>query len=372
MVPSLSRFDGTAAVEAPSGSSWSRKMTRRSGRDTTTSVLASNRSRRYRQAHQQLLDTDLELEPYRAGRTTISAAIKWAHHRRRGIKEPGAVGSIALMSELADGIASFPQWVYPFEFPGEAPVPIAPQTANRVLQRQTHFMVPLLKLCGGSLEGRRVLDLGSNAGWWSLAALRAGADFVYGIEGRALLVEQARFVFETLGIERSRYRFEACNVFDVPELESFDVVFCLGLLYHVAKPFELIERIGQHNSDLLVVDTAINRYPGEVLELHHENTTDPKNAVDYSLVLTPSRRALREIVKQCGYESVVLAPRFSNWTGCTDYRNGTRRTFICSKRTPLTGLADEADHSIRDAAAWVTRVVGRTFIKPHIGPPRSR
>src|SRR5207244_13180843 len=49
---------------------------------------------------------------------------------------------------------------------------------------------------GGSLQGRRVLDLECNAGLWSLLALQAGAEFVLGTAGRRMFIEQAEFVFE--------------------------------------------------------------------------------------------------------------------------------------------------------------------------------
>ena len=38
------------------------------------------------------------------------------------------------------------------------------------------------------LKGKRVLDLGCNAGFWSLNAAEAGADFVLGVDGRQIQV----------------------------------------------------------------------------------------------------------------------------------------------------------------------------------------
>ncbi|MGH2699183.1 MAG: DUF1698 domain-containing protein, partial [Actinomycetota bacterium] len=58
-----------------------------------------------------------------------------------------------------------------------------------------------MELCGGSLRGKRVLDLGCNAGFWSLEALDRGADFVLGIDGRDMHIEQAEFVFEVKEID---------------------------------------------------------------------------------------------------------------------------------------------------------------------------
>lgn len=250
-------------------------------------------------------------------------------------------------------------------------IEVPPAHQNRLTQRERYFFDPLVSLCGGSLEGRRVLDLGCHVGRWSLSAINAGAEFVHGVDGRETHIEQARIVFSEYGVNPSRYRFDTGNVFELGDLEPFNVVLCLGLLYHVAKPFELIERISGWNTDLAVIDSSVNRYPGAILELHHEDTEVLWNAVDYEVVVSPSKGALAEIAAQFGYRTVVLKPRFSDWTGCRDYRNGTRRALICAKHTPLVGVDTEEDRPIRDAAAWLGRVMGRTFIKPSARRVRS-
>ncbi len=97
--------------------------------------------------------------------------------------------------ELERRIARFPHWYYRFELPGgvTTPVPDA-SVVNRQRRRRAYFFEPLLQLCGGTLAGRRVLDLGCSAGWWSLQALQAGADFVLGVDVLATRIEQARLV----------------------------------------------------------------------------------------------------------------------------------------------------------------------------------
>lgn len=267
------------------------------------------------------------------------------------------------MDDLAATIDRFPQWAYPFAFPRGHSVTVPPRIANRIVQREHYFLNPLLALCGGDLKGRRVLDLACNAGWWSLAAIRAGAAYVYGVDGRAMHIEQANVVFSEFDVDPPRYRFEERNVFDLDDIGEFEVVLCLGLLYHVAKPFELLERISRWNRDLLVIDTSVNRYPGSLLELHRESTSDLVNAVDHQLVVSPSKGAVVEMGNELGYQVVTLRPRFTSWLGCGDYRNGTRRAFICAKRTPLSKLDAEPKRPIRDTCAWVARVAGRTFVR---------
>jgi tRNA (mo5U34)-methyltransferase len=268
---------------------------------------------------------------------------------------------LAAMSEtdrLRERIARFPRWHYRFDLDGVR-TPIANRRhANRHRQRRDYFFSPLVRLCGGSLAGKRVLDIGCNAGFWSLAAIEAGADHVFGIDGRQMHVDQAELVFESKGVEPSRYRFAVSDVFalDLRD-EPFDIVLCLGLLYHVSRPFELIERIAQWNSDLLVIDTTLaTKVAGPYFRLTNQNLGDPRSAVDRALALRPTSEAVATLVEHYGYQCAMLRPQFSNWAGSARYRKGTRRAFICAKHTRLDGLdAEPIGANARAARAWPLR-----------------
>src|SRR5215218_8439157 len=109
--------------------------------------------------------------------------------------------------EIRQKVASFPRWHYQFDLRGNlTPIHKKPRV-NRHTQRKKHFFDPIVRLFGGSLEGKRILDLASNAGYWSLASIEAGADYVLGIEGRQMHVDQASFVFEVKEVESDRYDF---------------------------------------------------------------------------------------------------------------------------------------------------------------------
>jgi tRNA (mo5U34)-methyltransferase len=214
---------------------------------------------------------------------------------------------------------------------------------NRHRQRARYFFEPLVDRCyGGSLAGKRVLDLGCNAGYWSLKALEAGADFVLRIDGRQMHVDQANFIMKTKAVDPARYRFAQVNVFDWEPGEQFDIVICLGLLYHVARPVELLERCSNWSSDLLVLDTNLSRIPGNAIEILHEPTSDPRASIEYKLVMRPTRQAVIDICQHVGYSrAIVLRPRFSSWEGSRDFRLGLRRAFIAAKHPQLVGLDEE-------------------------------
>ena len=253
--------------------------------------------------------------------------------------------------EIRQKIASFPRWHYQFDLRGNlTPIHKKPR-ATRHTQRKKHFFDPLVRLFGGSLEGKRVLDLASNAGYWSLASIEAGADYVLGIEGRQMHVDQASFVFDIKEVERDRYDFVMGDIFetDFRQFGTFDVVLCLGLMYHISKPMELMEKISEVNDDILVVDTTLSKARGSFLKIVPQDPDSYVSAVDRPIAMRPTKQAVRDLAEHFGYSVVALEPDFRNvkgepaWTGGGDYQQGSRRAFVCAKKTDLGRLAAEAE-----------------------------
>ena len=242
--------------------------------------------------------------------------------------------------DILKKINSFNHWNYQFELAGHKTVLFDAGTINRHEQRKNYFFRRLVDLLGGSLVGKRVLDLGCNQGFWSLAAIENGCDYVLGIDGRQMHIDQAEFVFDVKQIDKSRYNFCFGNIFDLlsGDLGKFDIVLCLGLLYHISKPMTLLERISAVNTDLLVIDTYLSSMRKSVLEIHKESLDSPLNGIEYELVLYPSRSAILDMVHQFNYHTVVLRPSFSDYTGAASYKDGSRLAFICAKQTDLSPL----------------------------------
>ena len=242
--------------------------------------------------------------------------------------------------EIRAGIARFPYWHYEFDLHGER-TPAPHGLSNRHEQRRRYFFDPLVRACGGTLAGKRVLDLGCNAGWWSLAAIEAGCDEVVGVDTKDTNVAQAEFVFETLGVERDRYRFTVGSVLDLDDCVtgSFDVVLFLGLLYHISSPVSVLRDITARSDDLLVIDTALSRLPGACFVLKRGDVEHTISRRVDNLVMHPTRGAVEMLVTECGYRSVTLKPQFTSYESCGDYRLGRRRAFLCAKKTDLERLA---------------------------------
>lgn len=272
-------------------------------------------------------------------------------------------------AELVRRIHSFPGWHYEFDLRGNKTPLFSPHLANRQRQRQSYFFDPLVDLFGGSLAGRRVLDLGCNAGYWSLCAHDSGADFTLGIDGRQSNIDQANLVFEVRGVDPGRYQFLCANVFDAlrEPIGSFDIVLCLGLLYHVSKPMELLELISRLNTDVLLIDTQLSLKRGSLLEVRRESIEKPRNAADYEVVMVPTRDALTAMVDQFGYQVAILKPQFSDYRGAYAYQYGRWRAMVCAKQTDLRALRVPLESSSgwrTQEARLVSRVRSHRLARP--------
>ncbi len=116
------------------------------------------------------------------------------------------------------------------------------------------------------LTGRTVLDIGCNAGFFSLELKRRGAARVVGIDHDPRDLAQARLASELSGLE---LELEQLSVYDVGRLGArFDVVLFMGVLYHLRHPLLALDLIRRHVAgDLLVFQSMLrgsqDRFPAE-------------------------------------------------------------------------------------------------------------
>ncbi len=94
-----------------------------------------------------------------------------------------------------------------------------------------------------ALSGKSVLDIGCNAGFYSLELKRRGAARVLGIDTEELYLKQARLVRDELGLD---IEYRHCSAYDVLSLaEEFDIVLFMGLFYHLRYPLYALDRVVQ-------------------------------------------------------------------------------------------------------------------------------
>jgi tRNA (mo5U34)-methyltransferase len=112
------------------------------------------------------------------------------------------------------------------------------------------------------LRGRTVLDIGCNAGFYSIEMKRRGAARVVGIDADADYLNQARFAADVIGVD---LEFHELSVYDVAALgERFDIVLFLGVLYHLRHPLLALDLIHEHVACDLLVFQSMQRGGNEI------------------------------------------------------------------------------------------------------------
>ncbi|MDX6805802.1 TIGR04290 family methyltransferase [Terrihabitans rhizophilus] len=104
------------------------------------------------------------------------------------------------------------------------------------------------------LTGKSVLDLGCNAGFYSMEMKRRGAARVVGVDSDEHYLAQARFAASISGYD---IEFRQMSVYDVASLgERFDIVIFMGVLYHLRHPLLALDLLNEHAvGDMMLFQT---------------------------------------------------------------------------------------------------------------------
>lgn len=223
-------------------------------------------------------------------------------------------------------------WHYAYEFEGKLSLEgnnygIPFQTVDRPLKRFKHFMPYLVDACGGSLKGKRILDIACNSGFFSIQCALMGAE-VIGFDGREELIEQANFIKNIIGIDNVEFKvmdFWSMN----PEALSgkFDACLCLGLLYHLPKPIEALELLRTMSKGPILLNTQVHRSPHPEILLLWEKDDEGRMTIREGVVARPSKKAVELMLRHAGFSEWFEIPVDSK-IAPKDYRQGRVASWI--------------------------------------------
>jgi tRNA (mo5U34)-methyltransferase len=167
------------------------------------------------------------------------------------------------------------------------------------------------------LDGKTVLDVGCNAGFFSLEMKRRGAARVVGIDSDERYLAQARLASEVSGLE---LELERLSVYDVATLgERFDVVLFMGVLYHLRHPLLALDLLHAHAvKDELVFQSMLrgsqggfrveDDYPFEEREIFDHPSwpklhfVEREYAHDWTNWWIPNRACAEAMLRSAGFE----------------------------------------------------------------------
>jgi tRNA (mo5U34)-methyltransferase len=114
------------------------------------------------------------------------------------------------------------------------------------------------------LHGMSVLDIGCNAGFYSMALKARGAERVVAIDHDPDYLAQARFAAEICGMA---IEFRELSVYDVGALrERFDLVMFIGVFYHLRHPLLALDLVHEHVARDLLVFQSMQRGSNEMFD----------------------------------------------------------------------------------------------------------
>ena len=167
------------------------------------------------------------------------------------------------------------------------------------------------------------IDLACNEGWFSHRLLEWGAKRVVGIDIRADNIHRAKLVQDHFQIPQGQLTFEQGDLLEIDpdQLDQFDVVLVLGLIYHLERPLEalriarrLTRRVCLIESQLTRQDRPIVRGDG-VPNVYHQtaesfaawmenDSQNPLSSTAGVMSLVPNRAALEALPRWAGFGEI--------------------------------------------------------------------
>lgn len=215
-------------------------------------------------------------------------------------RDPNGLSDEAIRAKFAQ----YHDWFYAFEFEPELAFSRSDKHQGspihdnaRFLQQFRHIMPFLIESQNGSLKGKRMLDVGCNAGFWSIQCALLGAEVV-GFDAKAELIEQANLIKSIVGIDNVEFR--VCDFWHMsPDAlgGTFDVVFSSGVLYHLPKPLQVLELTKAMARKTILLDTAVSLSGAPIIELRWEEPYYAGSASVGGIVAFPSKSGIELMLR---------------------------------------------------------------------------
>ena len=166
------------------------------------------------------------------------------------------------------------------------------------------------------LSGWKVLDIGCNAGFYAVELAKRGAE-VLAIDLDEHYLKQGRWVAKQFGLQ-DRITFKKMQVYDLAHInESFDLVWFMGVFYHLRYPMLALDIVSQKVKQLMVFQTLSMpgkeelKVPEDIPFQNREIMKAPGYPVmafiekslmgDYTNWWAPNHQCIISMLRSCGF-----------------------------------------------------------------------
>jgi tRNA (mo5U34)-methyltransferase len=255
-------------------------------------------------------------------------------------------GKIPMDAVLKAEIEQPPPWMYAWQLEAGMVTPVAgPELPDIHRTRLALMEGPVRAALSAAGPNATVIDLACNEGWFSHRVLDWGASRVLGVDIRPQLIRRAELVRAHFGIVPERLELRCADVFDLDasELGTFDVVLCLGLVYHLENPIGAMRIAQALTGGVCVFESQLTKQDEPIIlgngqsDIYEESPasfaarleTDWESNMLASaggvMSLTPNRAALRQAAEAAGFSELQFAAP----------RPGQNRQYVLGDRAVL-------------------------------------
>lgn len=152
------------------------------------------------------------------------------------------------------------------------------------------------------LTGKYVLDIGCGSGYHLWRMRGEGAKFVVGIDPTQLFLSQ--FLAVQHFVKDEQVNLLPLGVDDLPELQCFDTVFAMGVLYHRRSPIDFLYQLKAQlaQGGQLVLETLVIEGDENTVLVPEDRYAKMRN-----VWFIPSTKALIQWLERVGFKDVKLA-----------------------------------------------------------------
>jgi tRNA (mo5U34)-methyltransferase len=229
---------------------------------------------------------------------------------------------------LSDEIREPPAWMYPWRLSDSITTPVLDPELPDVHRTRLELMEgPVRETLSAVGPQAKVLDLACNEGWFSHRMLEWGASHVLGVDIRPRVIQRAELIRAHFGIPRDRMELRCADVFDLDASEhgTFDVVLCLGLVYHLENPVGAMRIARALTRRICVIESQLTRQNEPLTlgngrsDIYEESRASYAARVETDwetnmlassggvVSLTPNRAALLQAAKTAGFPRLEVA-----------------------------------------------------------------
>lgn len=239
----------------------------------------------------------------------------------------------------------------------------------KVEPRLAHFTQLVGDLAPRPIGELRVLDLACLEGIFALELAKRGAEVV-GIEGRRAHVERAVFAARVLELDEVTFLQEDVRALSSEKHGQFDVILCLGILYHLDAPdvFKFLEQLADVCRGFVIIDTHVSLRPKELRaydgheywgrsnrEHDPDSTSDERERALRSSLDNPASFWLtkRSLLRRLGDVGFTTSLEYPAPVGVTRHRD--RCVLVAFRGSPTTLELVPAGEHIPRSGAWPER-----------------